>query len=183
MKELQEDIMSVRKSKLDNEFVLTQENINALLKLDAELVSVQRKARDEMRARLAELRERLNHNDAFLTDYEIEADITPYLEYPESAEYTMADVFIDLLEGNGSILNFRERVLNDDDELSRFSSTEEAHFIFGSRWTALKDHKFSHGMYELFDYVRFLSFADLLRIKKFWIDVKVEYQREHLLDT
>ena len=184
IRELLDDIMRVRWHKLNEEFEFTQENVDALLKLNADLVRVHCAAREELRARVPELQKRLDDKDVFLTDYEMDACITPYMDYPDGEDDTIADIFCDDAERNSVFMRLDKRnILRPDDcaedVLHRFSAGTEGDITFFLWGEKLKDYKFCYAMHELFEHYHFrYSFSDLLKIKSFWIDINVQYQRQ-----
>ena len=72
-------VLRVRQGKLNRDFEFTRENINKLLQLDCRLMECFEKLKKEGEHVVQNLKKRINNNDSFLNDYEVEAVVTPLI--------------------------------------------------------------------------------------------------------
>lgn len=147
----------------------TEENIAKLKKLNDHLRLIQNEAQAEVEKIRKALKDRLREQKDYLTDYEIEIQITFYLreddpEYCEDEDNIL--VKLDCL----SLIGFYDADEDYDynDQIGGWLSS----FRHCALFHALYDHV-SPG----------LHWSDMLRIGGVWVDIHVQYQKSYNLES
>jgi hypothetical protein len=78
--DLLDDILSERTTRLNSIFEWTDENKEKLLKINDTFMHVFEKAYNKAFSSAQELEKKIKKNDEFIKDYEIEINVTPYLQ-------------------------------------------------------------------------------------------------------
>jgi hypothetical protein len=78
--EVLNSLLSVRKAKLDEYFQWTDKNKIRLIKINAYIMETFNKAYNELRNIAFSLERRINNNDPWLKDYELEISLTPLIK-------------------------------------------------------------------------------------------------------
>jgi hypothetical protein len=173
-------ILCERCHKLNDNFEWTNENKQKLLNVNDKITQVFEAAYNEALSVAHELEARIENNDAFIKDYEIEIKITTYINEKDSDGYTIGDVIGNPVSGyypiNDSISHSsyergpREKPLYLDKKLNW------NHEYF---WGEFDDYYIGYGIHALLDTSEW-SFQDIVNIGKIWADVQVWHQ--HYVD-
>jgi hypothetical protein len=77
--EMLKEILIERAIKLNTNFTWKPENIDRLLKINDKLMEVFEKAYEKAKSVVSGLEKRIQNNDPFLKDYEVELELSPYI--------------------------------------------------------------------------------------------------------
>jgi hypothetical protein len=189
------NVMSVRKRKLNRAFVYTAENKARLLRVNARLMDAFEKADIEKQRVVNNLQQRLDGNDEFLHDFEVEVKITPYfnencfdINNDDNYGFTILSVL------NAILPDYILGYYQDDDVTDVTDDTDDTdvtddypnvpiYFIKELNWNEccglshgeLAEEYISYGIHELYDSTEW-SLQDILNIDNFWVEVKVWHQ-------
>jgi hypothetical protein len=172
-----DNILFERVMKLNNDFEWTNENKQKFLNVNNKFMQVFDTAYNEAISIANVLEDRIQNDDGFIKDYEIEIKITPYL----------SDQFYDEnLDGNsiGSILSEPEphfSTINFSFGHYHFHHEKPIYLNKSLNWNieyfgdVFKDNYICYEIHELLDTSRW-SFYDIINIDKIWADVEVIHQ-------
>lgn len=175
-KQLQDQILHIRKRLLNKQFVFTEENKQRLLSLNERLMKTLEVAREEVKKAQGELEEWMSPKDENLHDYEIDARVTPYILVPDEDG--------ELGEPDDGILELLNYVLNDNLISFSFRGMDESiYFDTELNWAGyehigeghLTDHYICYAMSNIFNHSPY-SLEDILRINSLWTDILIEKQ-------
>jgi hypothetical protein len=180
-----EEMLFVRKMKLNNEFVFTQGNIEKILRLNQRFMECFEKLKKESAAIVEELEAKINNNDPFLQDYEIEAKVTPFIlaqdedsgecVEPHSGIYELLrDVLPDFILQFDPRCLLKQHQFYQENEIHCDKSTNWNNLV-GAKNGELADHYISYALHELYDHTLY-SISDILKINELWVEIKVTYQ-------
>jgi hypothetical protein len=168
-----------RKYKLNQSFEWTPEKKERFLSLNRKLIDCFEKLKTEASATLALLQQRIDNEDDFLRDFEIEIKVTPYFyEACEDGEfYEKEDCIQEVLMDNWDDWNMSASISNTNDldnllELNREQNWNIDHWFRG----LFDDHYISQAIHNIYDHATGWSFPDILRINNLWAEVHVQYQ-------
>jgi hypothetical protein len=173
-----EAALNVRKHKLNNAFVWTPENKEKLLYLNTKLIECFEKLKAEADTLHKTLQERIDKNDSFLCDFDIEVTVIPYVfarnyegDLTLESESEIYEVLYDKWDCE---LNLSFRVHKD--------STDKILYLDRTRnWNEedlrgeFDEHYISYGIYKLYKQTEW-SFHDILKINYLDTSVNVDYQ-------
>jgi hypothetical protein len=178
-KDLLEDILIIRKIKLNSKFEWTAQNKEKLLHLNDRLIDCFEKLKAEGTVVFQTLQNRLDANDYFLHDFEIEASVTPFLyEESENGERHEKDSGIEevlMWSWKDWLLSFNisnANCFNDTLYLDRKQSWSMDYCFKGE----FDDYFISYGIHDLYDHATGWSFSDILKINHLWAELKVIHQ-------
>ena len=173
--------MSVRQYKINENFVWTPENIDKLLALNQKLISCFEKLIEEAKPIVKALQKRVDEKDAFLHDFEIEANIKPFILVPdEDGKLCEPESGIELI----LMENLPKSVLAFDPKRNIIEDTlnENIHLKKDLNWNIdgllrgkFDDHHISYAIHELHDHTCW-SFPDILKINHLWSELRVRFQ-------
>lgn len=178
------EYLKIRQRKLNETFEWTAENREKLLRLNEKYIACWEKLRAEALCLVQDLKKRIDKNDSFLHDFEIEAKVTSNIYAPDedgdmcSMEDCIEEVLfialgkkyfstenwafinsIDCLDNNNLLY------LNPEQNWSK-SHCFKGHF----------DNDFiSQAIHDLYDHTC-LSFPDILRINSLWAELQILHQ-------
>jgi hypothetical protein len=170
-------ILSVRREKLNAEFVFTPENIAKILRLNQQLMDGMEKLRKEGEKIVRNLEERVKNNDPFLHDYEINATISPLIKEPdEDGDMSEPDEGIycllnSVFSNEGICLNFDPRLDSND---RYFDKTINCNRIMAKNGE-LDDYFISRALCNFHDYTEW-SWQDIIKINELWCEIYVRHQ-------
>ena len=164
--------------KIKANFEWTTERKDKFVKINNEITQIFEKAYNEAVSAANELENRINNNDAFITDYEIEVVLSLYLgeeQYEDNINNGFAYVLSEPLSGYGPInfsfgYNDRQVTLH---EMPLYLDTSE-------NWNreylgdTFKDDYIGYAIHALLEHD--WSYIDILNIKLIWADVKIRHQ-------
>jgi hypothetical protein len=170
-------ILEERADKLNKNFTWTPDNIDRLLKINDKLMEVFEKAYQEAKSVVSGLYKRMQENDPFLKDYEVDIELSPYMSDYESDEETNNDFDFVLSEPIG--------LVPISDSLGHYATFEPnsgppIYLDKSMNWNteyfdeAFSNYYIGYSIHALLD--SNWSFPDILRIKTIWGDVKIEHQ-------
>lgn len=171
--------LAVREYKLNQSFEWTSENKERFLCLNQKLIECFEKLKAEATVTLALLQQRIDNNDAFLHDFEIEMKVTPYFfETWEDGEFYEKDDGIErVLMDNWEEWNMHVYVSNTDDLNDILELNREQNWNTDHRFKGMFDnHYISQAIHNIYDHATGWSFPDILRINYLWSEVYVRYQ-------
>jgi hypothetical protein len=174
-----DEILMLRARKLNTNFTWTPENIDRLLTINDKLMEVCEKTYEEAKSVVSGLEKRIQNNDPFLKDYEVELEVSPYIYSPvdEPVEGMDSRFFLVLSEPLGlTAIN---------DHISHFTPCNHNNPIplyidKTKNWNieyfdeAFSNYYIGYAIHALLDH--HWSFSDILGIKYIWGNVKIEHQ-------
>ncbi|MDR0865007.1 MAG: hypothetical protein LBO74_08755 [Candidatus Symbiothrix sp.] len=169
------NILSVRHQKLNDEFVFTPENIEKILRINQKLMEGMEKLRKEEEAIICNFEERMKNNDSFLNDYEIEAQIMPFIMEQDENGQNMGEpdkgiyCLLHTLFPDDCCLHFDPRW---DD--TYFDKKQNCNRIMAKNGE-LDDYFISLALCDFHDYTQW-SWQDIIKINELWCEVKVTHQ-------
>jgi len=183
-RKLLEEILKVRRNKLNLNFFWTENYKKQLLELNNKIMNGFSMAYKEAEAQLHVLKERMQASDSYLNGFKIEISLKPYILEPNEDEYYLEDKensIYNLLFNEFPQILWTDWV-GDEHDLDKLSSKK--YELDGQNFNDneyLKDGYFSDsficwGMYELFSINKILSWYDILKINEIWVEVKVTHQ-------
>ena len=176
--ELLNYILLQRWKKLNTNFEWTTERKDKFVKINNKITQIFEKAYNEAVFAANELENRINNNDAFITDYEIEIVLSLYFgeeQYEDNINNSFAYVLseprsdFDLISFSFGY-NDRQITLQ---EMPLYLDTSE-------NWNReylgdiFKDDYIGYAIHTLLEH--HWSFIDILNIKRIWADVKIRHQ-------
>ena len=171
-------ILSERFRKIDIDFQWTDENKDKILQLNNKITQVFEKAYNEAVSAANELENRINNNDDFLKDYEIDISISFYMEekfYEDDANENFAYVLSEPLSDYQPInhsFGHSSFLIEKQEKPILLDTTYNYNFeYFGD---AFKDQYIGYALHVLLYYD--WSFKDLINIKSMWANVEVTLQ-------
>jgi len=186
-RKLLEEILMVRRKKLDLNFYWTDNYKKQLLELNDKIMNGFSMAYKEAEAQLHVLRERIKTGDSYLNGFNIEISLKPLILEPNEDEYYLEEksksIYYILYNEFPEIL-WTDWV-GDEHDLDKLQTSK--YELEGENFNDneyLRDGDFSDsficwGMYELFSInsiYKILSWYDILKINEIWVEVKVTHQ-------
>ena len=189
-KDLIEDILNIRRRKLDDNFIWTDYYKKQFLELNETLMNGFSMAYDEAKAQFQILKERINRKDSYLNGFNIDIKLSPLILEPNEDDYILEE------RGNGicyllyNILPdtlWADSVYYENDNLNdlnmkKYENDDENYNIneyLGNKQFA--DSFICWGMYDLLSCSsKVLSWYDILKINEIWVEVNITHQ--HFID-
>ena len=175
---IMDSILFERSSKLDINHVWTDENVKEIARVSELFASASEKACLYAKS-IADKLEQEKANKSFLTDYEIEIQLTPYLKGYKEAENKCCS-FLDIL-CKPICTDFEYILTCDYDDNKFFDRTENWNEEFfnrdkdGNPLNCFKDKYISYAIHELLDTGTW-SYQDIINITEICAEVKVKYK-------
>jgi len=175
---IMDSILFERSSKLDINHVWTDENVKEIARVSELFASASEKACLYAKS-IADKLEQEKANKNFLTDYEIEIQLTPYLKGYKEAENKCCS-FLDIL-CKPICTDFEYILTCDYDDNKFFDRTENWNEEFfnrdkdGNPLNCFKDKYISYAIHELLDTGTW-SYQDIINITEICAEVKVKYK-------
>jgi hypothetical protein len=175
--DLLDGILSNRSFRLDKNYVWTDEKIQEIVRVSELFASASERACTYAKS-IADKLEQERINNDFLTDYEIEIQLTPYLRGYKEAENRYCS-FMDVL-CKPICTDFGYILTCDYDDNKFFDRSEnwnEEYFNFdknGEPLDCFKDIYISYVIHELLD-TSIWSFQDITNISEICVEVKVKH--------
>jgi hypothetical protein len=169
------DILMKRAHKLNRNFTWTSENIDRLLKINDKLTEVFEKAYKEAKSVVSGLEKRIQDNDPFLKDYEVEIELTPYMHDPDDETEDEFALVLSEPIGNSAISHHFSHCdsRNQHDEIPLYID-KKLNWNIEYFDETVNDYYIGYAIHALLD--NHWSFPDILRIKTIWGDVKIDHQ-------
>ena len=175
-KERLNDILDVRKEKLNHEFKWTESNKEKLLYLNDKLIECFEKLKVEATAVLQTINNRINAKDDFLNDFELDASIQPYFYDEKDGERVYKEGGIEeVLMDNWKEWYLHFSTYNADDIIDDINFSRELNWNIEAFHGHFEEHYISYAIYVLWDHTEW-SFSDILRINHLWAELKIIYQ-------
>lgn len=173
-----EAYLTERQDKINQAFEWTSENIEKLLSLDQKMMACFEKLYDEAKPLVSSLQQRIENQDSFLCDFEIEASVTPFIMVSNEkgdlieAEDGIERVLMDDLDN--AILSCSFRMFGDKHDILYLDKEQNwcNHGIFKDHF---KEKHVSQAVHDLYDHTLW-SMIDILKINELWAELKVRHQ-------
>lgn len=173
-------ILRVRKHKLNDSFEWTPENKKKLLRLDRMVLDCIRKLETEARNTLQIIQSRIDAKDEFLHDFNMDAEISPYI-YGEDGAYPEENTIEGVLSDNWENFCWGSVIVSTGDLDSILDIDKDLNYNQAIGFRGKFDDCFlSRALYELDEIAVGWSFPDMLKINHLWAELKVDYQ--HSMD-
>lgn len=179
-------VLRERQWRLNDAFAFTPESAARFAHISDRLSACLAKAWAEARPIREALEKRIRDGDPFLTDYEIELKIAPFLKRqkppaPPATTEEPKTIIQDVLENilHDSLVDLNMNARRDDPDhiyLSRELNWNAADTLRRHE-TALADYYIGYAMHVLCDHAHW-SLSDILNIDRIWTDVVVTRQNE-----
>jgi len=177
---LLKDILKIRASKLDSNFVLTEQYKKQLLELNEIINNSFAMARNEAERLLKNMKRKIHPKDQFVHNVEIEFKVTPFFYEPkvgiDSILIERENIIYDTLYNSFSEYFWKE-YLTDKQGLIIISLRHDngIGYNFDCFHGAFDDAVFCSAMYELKE-TKILSWYDILKIRDIWVEINVVLQ-------
>lgn len=171
---LMKDVLSMRALKLNHAFEWTAESCAAFKKISDGLDAAFELAYKEAAKIKRSFDRRIAKGDPFLTDYEIEINITPYLAFVEGGN---EDFIYALCEPDYPPIsyNFGHRANEKKKDCIFLDKT----YNWNIEWAGGIEEHIGYASHALLD--QHWSLSDILNITRIWTDIKVYHQREEAI--
>jgi hypothetical protein len=181
-------ILEERFCKLNNNFTWTPEKIDRLLKINDKLMEVFEKAFREAKSVVSGLHKRIEENDPFLKDYQVDIELRPYWHPYRHVPHFVSGEEIDKepYDDFGFVLSepiSGFAVIEDSlGHYATFDPSEKPTLYLNKslNWNityfdeAFSNYYIDYSIHVLLE--NNWSFPDILRIKTIWADVKIEHR-------
>ena len=174
-----DDLLRIRKQKINDAFEWTPENIEKLLELNQKFITCFENLRNEAKPIIVALQKRIDEKDDFLHDFLIDATVKPFIFTPDEhgilgeaengIERILAETLDDFNVPNiciGSVSDLNNIVYLDKNH----NWNIEPHFA-----GKFADHFISAAIHDLYDHTCW-SFPDILRINHLWTELRIVHQ-------
>ena len=165
-----DDILRVRKWKLNHDFKFTPKTIARFVKINDLFVDCQKKAFVEAKPIRRRLARRLKNQDLFIKDFEMEIQLHPFINNATGIHGLLQDITHAspaLLTRNARHLN----QINNSHNLDRLNWNECDGLSHGE----LADYHICYAMHELYEH-SYWSLPDILKITQVWTDLTIAHQ-------
>jgi hypothetical protein len=169
------EILMKRAHELNKNYTWTPENIDRILKINDKLTEACEKVYTEAKLVVSGLEKRIQDNDPFLKDYEVEIELDPYMYEPHDET---DDEFAYVLSEPIGLTAINDHFSHSD---SYNQNDEIPLYIDKSKnWNieyfdeTFNNYYIGYAIHALLDW--HWSFSDILRIKTIWGNVKIEHQ-------
>jgi hypothetical protein len=189
-KELLQEMLKVRRWKLDSNFSWNENYKKQLIELNEKVMKGFSMAYDEARKQFDIMKERIKNNDSYLKGFIIEIKLTPFILEPNEVEYYLEErgkgIYYLLYNVLPKILWLDNFVADEDVEDNihmRYENDGENYNINEYLGEEIFDDSFiCWGMYDLFYNCRnILSWYDILKINE--ISVEVNVTNKHFIEN
>ena len=185
-KALLKDILKIRVSKLDSNFVLTEQYKKQLLELNEKIKNGFAIALNEAKRLLKDMNRKIHSKDQFVHNFEMEFRVTPFFYKPkigiESILIERENVIYNKLYNSLSEYFWKEDITNkfrERDSKNEFVSSlrydNDIGYNFECFNGAFDDRVFCYALYELKN-TKILSWYDILKIRDIWVEINVTHK-------
>jgi hypothetical protein len=169
-------ILHVRVIMLNKNFIWTTENVDKFLKISEKFIEIFEKAYREAKSAIIGLEKRIQADDPFLKDYEVEIKLTPYLQDRNEEINDRFNFVLSEPHGQDSLIfYFSHCHYNGQINEIPVYIDRSKNWNFERFNEKFKNYYVSYAVHELLDTYMW-SFYDILKIHTIWADVKIEHQ-------
>ncbi|EIP97794.1 hypothetical protein OpiT1DRAFT_02243 [Opitutaceae bacterium TAV1] len=166
-------VLQERKHRLNDGFRFTLERVACFVKISDLLTECLEKAWAEAKPIMQELDKRIQDQDPFVQDYELELKLHVFVTDPQSDDRGIYGVLQDIISAGSTVLQVPGRCYEEHNTLNELNWNaidELRHYE-----TELADHYIGHAMHELYSHSMW-SLPDIFKITELWAEVIVTRQ-------
>ena len=172
-------VLLKRYSKLNHNFSWTAECKAKFLEKNERLMTIFTNSYNEAIATAKKLEQRIQRGDPFLSDYEIEIELQPYIF--DKNDYEDDCIALVLSEPDHYPINYCISHSSFKDDIKNVPIYLDNTFNWNNQYLTgiFDDHYICYQIHLLLE--NHWAFQDILNINQIWSDVKVKYQHHHLM--